>query len=359
MSHLGFTLDLHRAVASDPAQQVCWSPFSVASALTLLARGAKGASLDELAVLLGELGETGAELGAAGSLEQPRPDEEQPVIAVANTLWADASVPIESGFAEELASWSGGVVRNAPFRAEPEKARREINADVAETTRGLIPELVPFGTFTADTVSSLVNALYLKCAWHNRFTPTTPLPFATAGRTAEVPAMSLNERIGYAHRDGWQVVGLPAVGGVEAVILLPDEELAESEAALTAGSLSDLLSAPEPRQVQLALPKLEITTRADLTAPLREVGVRTVFTDSADLTGISSERLAVQRVLHESVLKVDEDGFEGAAATAVVMRMVSLVQTEVEVEVNRPFLVVVRHKGTGVIYFLARVTDPS
>ncbi|SDD90690.1 serpin family protein [Actinokineospora iranica] len=361
MSHLDFTLALHRAVAPDPREQVCWSPFSVASALGLLAHGAHGDSQAELVALLGELDEVTEALAGAARLDEPRPDEDTPLIAVSNTLWADVAISIERTFTDELARWSSGAVRNAPFRAEPEKARDTINADVSETTRGLIPELLPEGTIRSDTVSSLVNALYLKCGWRNVFDSdaTRPRPFHAPAGSVEVPTMTLNESVGYAALDGWQVVSLPAVGGVEAVVLLPDGDLAEVEPGLTGESLGALLDAPSTRQVLLRLPKLEVSTQAELTRPLLELGVRTVFSTEADLTGISPDPLAVQAVLHESVLKVDEQGFEGAAATAVMMRLMSLPAEPVEVTVDRPFLFVVRHVGTGVVYFVARVTDPS
>jgi serine protease inhibitor len=358
---LDFTLSLHRAIAPDPREQVCWSPFSVASALGLLALGARGASRDELVAVLGDLGELTRAIAAASRLDEVGPDDDAPTIAVSNTLWADEAITIHRSFAEELAGWSDGSVRNAPFRTEAEKARAMINDDVAETTRGLIPELVPAGAIRADTVASLVNALYLKSAWSNPFAEggTQDRPFHAPGGQVDVPTMMLNERTGYAARDGWQVVTIPALGGVEAVVLLPEADLADAEAALTAQSLGALLSAPEPTQVRLFLPKLKAKTQAELSDVLAALGVRTVFTRDADLGGISPDWLAVQAVLHESVLKVDEQGFEGAAATAVMMRLASLPPEPVEVAADRPFLFLVRHRETGVVYFVARVTDPS
>ena len=359
--HLGFALALHRAVAPDPRGQVCWSPFSVASALGLLARGARGASRDELVVVLGDLDGLAALLTSAGRLAPARDGEDEPVLAVSNTLWADASIDIEPSFAGELRGWSGGAVRNAPFQAEPEKARDVVNADVAETTRQLIPELLPAGAIAADTVSALVNALYLKCAWRHRFVngATAPAPFHPPAGPVRVPTMALTEQLGHAELGGWQVVTLPAAGGVEAAILLPDGDLETAEPRLDARSLADLLAAPRPRQVALRVPRLKITTKAELSDPLRALGVQTVFTDEADLSAISSRRLAVQAVLHESVLSIDEQGLEGAAATAVMMRLLSMPARPVQVTVDRPFLLVVRHAATGAVYFLARVTDPT
>jgi len=367
VTQLAFTLNLHRVTAPDPTVNACWSPFSVASALGLLTQGARGLTRDELAVLLvgeksGDIGALGALLKRASVLAPHRDNEDEPVIAVANTLWTDESVQILAAFVEELGRWSSGTVKGAPFQQDPMAAREMINLDVAKTTRDLIPELLPAGVITAETVSSLVNALYLKCAWRYRFTEggTTPLPFHTPRGVKDVPTMTLSERIGYAATDGWQVVRLPAIGGVEATVLLPDGDLASAEPDLDADLLADLLDAPRQQQVNLRLPKVNVRTKAELSGALSQLGVNTVFTDSADLSGITLARIAVQAVLHESVLKLDEQGLEGAAATAIMMRMVSMpLGRPVELHVDRPFLLVVRHQETGVVYFLARVVDPA
>ena len=93
---------------------------------------------------------------------------------------------------------------------------------------------------------------------------------------------------------------------------------------------------------------------------LRGLGVRTMFTDEADLSGLSPDpRLTVSEVLHQAVLRVDEQGFEGAAATALTMRLTSMIIDDpVTVTVDRPFLLLVRHAGTGALHFLARVVEP-
>jgi len=366
-AQLAFALNLHRVIAPDPGSNACWSPYSVASALGLVASGARGLTRDELTMLLlgdkdGDLTALGAVLTAAGQLDEARTGEDEPMIAVANTLWTDASVEVRTDFVTELGRWSSGKVREAPFQDAPAQARDMINTDVAKTTRELIPELLPPDSIHADTVSALVNALYLKCAWRYRFASdaTVPRPFHTPAGAVDAPTMQLTERIGYAAVDGWQVVQLPAVGGIEAVVLLPDGDLASAEPDLDADALAALLDAPKPTRIALRLPRLRVRRQVELTPALHQLGVRTVFARDADLGGISPNPLAVQAVLHESVLELDEQGLEGAAATAVLMRMVSLpTGVPVEVAVDRPFLLLVRHAATGMTHFLARVTDPT
>ncbi|ONI76897.1 hypothetical protein ALI144C_32720 [Actinosynnema sp. ALI-1.44] len=364
-AHLDFTVAVQDVLteAGSPAGNVVWSPFSVASALALVTRGAAGTTKDELAALL--LGDKSAEvedlirlLGKAERLDEPQRDQQEPVIEVANTLWADERVRIRQSFADALRAMPSGAVRPAPFKDDPEGSRDLINADVAKTTRKLIPELLPSGVIKHDTVAALVNALYLKVGWRHKFeeAATESLPFNAPGGAVPVPTMWLSENVGYARQSGWQVVALPSVGGVEAVVLLPDGELSTMDSR----TLRSLLGATKRQKVSLRLPKLRLKLQTELTATLNRLGVRTVFTDDADLSAISEDPLAVQAVIHEAVLKIDEQGLEGAAATAVMMRALSLDLSEpVEVTVDRPFLLLVRHKGSGVVYFSARVNDPS
>ncbi len=386
-AHLAFTLAVQRALAGGSVAAACWSPYSVASALGLAATGARGATRAELSALLlrggdggwtddgrvgndaGDLGGHSAMLGEASVLDGAGVGKavggaNVPVLDVANTLWTREDTPIHAEFTAELGRWPGGGVRPAPFHTQPDVARRLINADVAETTHGLIPELLRAGSVTADTAATLVNALYLKVAWRNAFPDrgTTPQPFRTPTGPTDVPTMRLSgKRLAYTAGGGWQVVVLPAAGDVDAVVLLPDGDLATAEPVLDADALAGLLGAPVPMSVDLYLPRFKVRANANLTAALGSLGVHTMFSDQADFSGISDRPIAVSSVRHEAVLTVDEQGLEGAAATAVVMRALALhrdVSEPVVVRVDRPFLFLVRHRPSGAVYFLARVTSP-
>jgi serpin B len=414
-AHLAFTLAVQRALSArrseggsvdgavdgaDGSAAACWSPYSVACALGLAATGARGATRAELIALLLDAGESGAVpgesgttatntvttiaerraplgddsailgehsamLGEAGVLDTSvtAPGGDQPVLGVANTLWTRENTPIHAEFTAELGRWPSGRVRTAPFQDQPDAARRLINADIAETTRGLIPELLGAGSVTANTVATLVNALYLKVAWRNTFPArgTEPRLFNASTGPIQVPTMRLsNKRLGYASADGWQVVVLPAAGDVEAVVLLPDNADA-GVPELDADTLASLLAAPTAIPLDLYLPKFTVRARADLTAALVALGARTMFTGQADFSGISDQRMPIAGVRHEAVLTIDEQGLEGAAATGVVMRALALrrdVSEPLVVRVDRPFLFLVRHRASGAVYFLARVIRP-
>lgn len=357
--HLRFSLSLHQQLAPPPDRSFCWSPHSVASCLGLATAAAAGATRRELSGLLGaEPEQLTAFLAEAARLEPAASDA--PELAIANALWAREDLPLNREFLEQLDRWPGSAVRHAPLPAEPERARQLINDDVRETTRGLVPELLPSGSVDEDTVAALVNALYLKVAWAEGFDTgsTADRTFHAPGGDHDVPTMRATRGMGYAARDGWQVVALPAVGGVEAVVLLPDAPLNQAEPRID--DLARLLPDFDQRRVALSLPRFEVTGQAELSEPLEALGAGTAFTPAADFSELTPGHVRISTIAHRSVLRVDESGLEGAAATASLVRLTAAVREPdpIRVDVDRPFLFLVRDRAGGAVHFLARVVDP-
>jgi len=85
------------------------------------------------------------------------------------------------------------------------------------------------------------------------------------------------------------------------------------------------------------------------------------FTDAADFSGMSptGDELFIRDVLHQAFIKVDEEGTEAAAATAVIMEAVSAPLVTTELTVDRPFIFLIRDDATGALLFMGRVLDPS
>ena len=81
----------------------------------------------------------------------------------------------------------------------------------------------------------------------------------------------------------------------------------------------------------------------------------------ADFSGIGGKPgdLSVSTVVQKAIVEVNEEGSEAAAATGVVMMMRSMPLPPPALEVNHPFMFVIKDKLTGMILFSGRVTDPS
>ena len=353
-----FALGLHQLLAADRDRNFAWSPYSVASALGVVAAGARGTTRDELASVLGDLDALGPALSAGAAF----PADTGVTVGVANTLWADLTLPVADEYLAAVKAWPGGAARTADFRGNPDGSRQEINADVERSTRGLIADLLPPGLVDPDTRAVVVNALYLRAAWTKAFEKgaTQPRPFRTPSGPVDVPTMRTTRQLPYAARGGWTIVSVPAGAGVVADVLLPDGDRLPP---LDPGTLEDLLGAARSTEVALELPRVKVRGQASLAEPLATLGVRRLFSDAADLTGVTGGRegLKVDAAVHKAVLTLDEAGLEGAAATAMMMTRLAGITgppRPVPVHVDRPFYLLIRHRPSATLHFLTQVTDP-
>lgn len=364
--HAGFALTLHKLMAPDPAENTVCSPWSVSTALAALTAGADEPTRAALVEALGAGTGTAdpARLAAdAAAVAAGRSSGGESVLSTTTTLWVDEAFRPTRGFTDALAGWPGSAVRPAPIVRAPEAARQAVNTDVAELTRKLIPEILPHGSVTSDDRAVLVNALYLLAAWLVPFDrdATTEGTFHGADASLQVPMMRAVREIRYAATSGWRYAALPLELGLRAEILLPDADLQQAEPALHAGLLTDLRGAAADARVTLSLPRFRVSGGGDLCEPLVALGLGRLLDPAAEPlpSMVEGEPLCLTAAYHRAVLRVDERGVEGAAATAMMAGTVAFrVLPEVEMIIDRPFLVLVTHLHTGAVPFVARVARP-
>jgi serpin B len=71
--------------------------------------------------------------------------------------------------------------------------------------------------------------------------------------------------------------------------------------------------------------------------------------------------LYISSVLHKAFIEINEEGTEAAAATAVVMELLSngeTVSPRINFDCDHPFLFTIHHKETGTILFMGTVENP-
>jgi serpin B len=349
-------LDLYRAVARVPGN-VFVSPHGVATALALVAAGARGRTRDELAQLLGATDPV-ARYEALGRELATR--NQHSALEIANALWHQRGYPIEPDFATALASRLGATARDADFAGDTASAVRAINAWAAEATHQRIRDIVD--KLPELTRVIVANAIYFKARWAKQFDEhwTRPAAFTTAsGARVDVPTMQETGYFRYARAGAAQAIELAYSGGVIAMlIVVPDAgAFADVERAL---NLDQVAAALAPRMVGLALPKFRVESMFRLREPLRELGLVEAFTGMADFSAISREPgFAFADVLHKTYVDVDEHGTEAAAVTMPLLEGSAPPRDILELRVDRPFLFAIRDVPTGTILFVGRVEDPS
>ena len=351
------------------------SPASVWVALAMTHEGARGETADEMARVL----------RMPQDADAARADAARKLVAwnaagrgaltlrVVNRLFGEKSFRFERAFLATTRTRWRAPLEPLDFRGGPEAARGRINGWVAQQTADRIRDLCPVGSVTGDTRLVLTNAVYFLGKW------TTPFPyrgthdeafFVARGRGVSVPTMNQRSSLRYAEADGVQLLEMPYRGGDFAMtFVLP-------RAIDGIGALQDRLDAPtlatwianlQERVVRVTLPKFTIDPAQSLALSqvLRSLGMTHALDPAtADFTGIANpptpeDRLSISEVFHKTFVKVDEEGTEAAAATAVMMvRGGRSDPPALEFRADHPFLFFLRDTASGAILFAGRVTDP-
>jgi serpin B len=110
--------------------------------------------------------------------------------------------------------------------------------------------------------------------------------------------------------------------------------------------------------VRVYFPKFELTWGTeDISRHLATMGILDAFSDRADFSGMTDlSDLFVGPVFHKAFVKVNEEGTEAAAATAVVLKRLA-VEHETVFRADRPFVFLIRDNATGTILFMGRIAD--
>jgi serpin B len=360
---------------ANPDANLVLSPSSLASGLGLAYLGARGGTAQAMAGVL-HLPATGSALAAelqARSTALRGLSSPGVTVASSDQIWADPGLTTSPGYLNAVATGYRAGVARVPLQRDPARAAQQIDQAISAATRGHIPRLL-----TAGSVQNLgwvlTDALYLNAAWASPFeaASTRTQTFRTAAGQNVAAKFMNGGRFRQAQASGWTAVALPYRGGRLAMVaLLPPVAQgggcslppASSLAAMT-GALAGGAGTPGRTAVAggtaVALPRVSLSTKADLKGLLAGLGLGVAFTSGADFSGLSRQACCIGLVEHAATLQVGEKGTVASAATAVGMLPTDAQAPPAsQVTFDRPYLLLVTATSTGEPLFLARVADPA
>jgi len=364
-----FAIDLYRRLG---AGNLFFSPAGISTAFGMAQAGARGETALEIAralryPLAGEpLHSTLGPLTRELVLDQPGRR-----LAVANALWVQTGYPLLPAYTRTLGTHYGAPPTSLDFEGDRAGAAAAISRWAEQNTNGRIRDLLAPDDLHPRTRLVLTNTVWFKADWQRQFEAgaTRERDFFVRGGAPVKVRMMHQREAQFRHLDGggFDAIELPYRGEeMSMLVFLPKtrDGLPAFERELTGANLrawTDTLRSAEPKVVDLALPKIELRTRYDLPVPLQEMGMRLVYTEASDLSGISTaERLLIDRAIHQTFLLVDEKGTEAAAATAITIRPVSAPPTpQVRFHADHPFFFLIRDNRSGALLFMGRIEAPA
>lgn len=374
-----FALALYAKVKSD--DNTLFSPASARIALAMAYAGARGTTAEQMAKVLAIPNDPKVH-DAFGAIArqwqswaaQPTPqdpyDPTQPfTLRVANRLFGQQGRPFVPAYLTLLQDKYGAPLEQVDFKTAPDPGRKHINQWVEDHTEKRIKDLLPPSSITPDTRLVLVNALYFKADWMDKFDKgrTRDDDFETApGTKVKVPMMTKTHHYRYTETADAQVLELAYRGApVAMTIVLPTarDGLAKLEAALSPAMLEGWVSALASTRVQVRLPRFKVESAFELSRALGALGMTDALdAKKADFSGMDgTKELFIGGVIQKTFCAVDEAGTEAAAATAVVARAGGMPPSGEprDFHADHPFLFLIRDTRTGSLLFLGRVAKPG
>lgn len=351
-------------MAMQQGESTVLSPFSLYTALSMVANGDDGATRDRILESLGfGKGEAGlAMLNDFSSFMTGRLAEldTRAYALVSNSVWIGRNLRVLPSFTDALERWYGAEARTLPD-LNGDAARRAINEWCSEKTRGMVPEFLRRNLSDADM--AVVNATYFRGMWADGFDKrgTEKAVFHNLDGS-KVRVDMMKRRVAgtrYARTDAASIVGLDyGNGNFRMTCVLPDGDIRDYVKGMTGSTLESELDKAVETKCMVRMPKFDVGSRQDITELLERRGLGCMM--NPGFNAISPDgRLEVSKILQEARVSTDEGGTTGAVVTMAEIPGTSAGQElkDPEVTFDRPFLFVIEETSTGTILFIGAVTQ--
>ncbi|XP_047350131.1 uncharacterized protein LOC124949306 [Vespa velutina] len=365
-----FNIDLLQEVNKEIEGNIIMSPASAKLALTTLAEGAKGQTLQEIQAAL-RLPENLQDIRiiAQRTYAALKTFKNGTEIDVATRLWSKRGLKIMNNYDIILKRYYGGDIQPLDF-TNGYNAEETINNWVRVATRNNVNSIIDPGSLNADTTLILTSALYFKGKWLKSFDRNagfTDCFYVPKIGCQNTNFMATTAEYPYGHIASLNadVVEIPYTDGKTAmIVLLPNNHELDPNLQILSKDLSyipmsALIANLYPTEVNLILPKFSIENKLDLRFALEHMGVYTMFKTSADLSGITEDSpLHVKSILQNAKIEVDEEGTIASAVTG--LSIVPLIGSNKEIfRANHPFLFAIVDLQTNSTLFAGRYIRPN
>ena len=317
------------------------SPLSMAYLLSMIQSGAKGSTLNELNIALDNY-----DLQPMENIDSK--------ISMANSMWINNRYKndINNTFATALKiNYHSEVLYDEFINAD------NINKWVSEKTYNMINELFPSDSVNSvDTIMALVNAIGINFKWDEEFDCNKTLMGNFLDKN--VYMMSSNEK--YIESDYYtgfikDYEKLSDNSQYEFIGLLPKKDIQDVINNLSNDVIKKSITESEAN-IQIPRFKYEYNVN-NLKSILESLGIKDMFNkEKANFGGIA-EDIYVSSIVQKTYIDFMESGTKAAASSGGAFDIKSAAE-EKEVIFNKPFVYLIRKKGSNNIYFIGTVNSP-
>lgn len=317
------------------------SPLSMAYLLSMIQSGTKGNTLNELNIALDNY-----DLQPMENIDSK--------ISMANSMWINNKYKndINNTFATALKiNYHSEVLYDEFINAD------NINKWVSEKTYNMINELFPSDSVnSADTIMALVNAIGINFKWDEEFDCNKTL----MGNFLDKNVYMMNSNEKYLESDYYtgfikDYEKLSDNSQYEFIGLLPKKDIQDVINNISNDVIKNSITESEAH-IQIPRFKYEYNVN-NVKGILESLGIKDMFNkEKANFGGIA-EDIYVSSIVQKTYIDFMESGTKAAASSGGAFDITSAAE-EKEVIFNKPFVYLIRKKGSNNIYFIGIVNTP-
>jgi len=348
-------------------KNMIYSPLSIEYALNMLKEGADKNTLAEITKVIGN-----RRLTKYNNIEEH--------LSLANGLFIRDSYYeyVLSEYIKTLdEKYDAEVVKD-----EFEDAKN-VNQWIEDKTLGIIKNMLDDSNVKdPSNVMLLINALAIDMKWVIEFDYYYTHGgsfYKNDGEEIEATIMYMEERykyISYYLNDNMTVLTMDLKKyddvQLEFMAIMPKEDLSGFIENVTKAQIEDIdkhlkLSSEGKNKVYIRIPKFKFNYDLKLKEDLIELGIKDAFDiDKADFTKIAEKEsldnnLYVGNALHKAEIDFSEEVIKAAAVTVfpIIMSTGEDDESPIDININKPFMFIIRDKVTKDIWFTGTVYEPN
>jgi len=346
-------------------KNMLYSPLSIKYALKMLQEGASNNTLAEINKVLGD-----SSISKYTNIDE--------VLSLANGLF------IRDSFYDYVYEEFINTLKEkyeAEVKLDPFEDAKNANQWIEEKTLGIIKKMLKDDVVQDPAnVMLLINALAIDMEWVSQFSQMSTWGqkfYLDDGKEMEATTMSqkiYSKDLSYYMDDDKTVVtmDLKDYDGVqfEFMAIMPNNTLSDFVKDVSKEQISqideNLIPATEVEDgVIIHIPKFKFSYDLKLKRDLQTLGINEAFdTKKADFSKMADpkEHLYVSEALHKADIEFTEKGVKAAAVTVIVMAAGAGMPKPtypVIIDINKPFMFVIRDKNTKDIWFTGTVYEPN
>ncbi|MBQ9658317.1 MAG: hypothetical protein IJV31_06080 [Clostridia bacterium] len=338
-----------------------YSPLSIKYGLKMLQEGAEGTTYTQINDVV-------------GNLKLPTYKNVQNSLSLANGIFIKDTFfnAVKQTYKDTLTN-----KYNAEIMQDKFENPNNINKWIENKTLGIIKDMLKPSDISPDTQLALINALAIDMEWDEQFDAKDTYGntfYLTNNKQMQATTMSKETTSeGVSYYLGKDITALTMdlkeYDGtkLEFLAIMPNENLSEYIRLLTNDEINKIdknlkLASKEKAGVKITIPKFSYEYDLNFKEDLMKLGISDAFSENtAKFSNIANVPLYVSKALHKANIDFTEKGIKAAAVTVFTMDENAMImeQKPVEVNINKPFLFLIRDKQTKEVWFTGTVFEPN